>query len=90
MLKAALEYALERDWLVFPVPPGTKKSYKSAEHCEGRRWEATPNADEIRDDYRRWPDANVGVVTGEESGIFVIETDTQDGHAVDGGASQGH
>jgi DNA polymerase I-like protein with 3'-5' exonuclease and polymerase domains len=83
---AALEYA-GRGWLVFPVPPSTKKSHKSAEHSNGVAWGATRNPDEIRRDWTRWPDAGVGVVTGSESGIWVLEADTVAGHGVDGLAS---
>jgi hypothetical protein len=68
---------------------GTKMSHKSAEHSNGRPWGATTDADEIRRDFRRWPHANVGIVTGAESGFFVVETDTAEGHGdgVDGAAA---
>ena len=42
-LSAALMYA-ERGWHVFPVPPGTKKSYVSPKNYpnhNGKRWGAT-------------------------------------------------
>lgn len=81
--QAAREYA-DRGWLVFPVPPGEKKSYKSATHSDGRKWGATTEPAEINRDWRQWPDANVGIVTGPKSGIFVVEADTLDGHGVDG------
>ena len=81
--QAALDYAA-RGWFVFPVPPGTKKSHKSAEHSGGRNWGATSDPEEIRRDWARWPDANVGIATGAASGFFVIEADTAAGHGVDG------
>lgn len=83
ILSAALEYA-ERGWHVFPVPPGEKKSHKSAKHSDGRAWGATTDPDEIRRDWATWPGANVGIVTGAPSGFFVIEADTMKGHGVDG------
>ena len=47
-LLSALHYA-DRGWLVFPVPPGTKKWHKAAEHAAAvRRWGASSNGDEIR------------------------------------------
>ena len=49
-LGAALVYAAS-GWLVFPSPRDTKKSHKSAEQSNGRRWGATADADEIRDDF---------------------------------------
>ena len=77
--KAALEYA-ERGWHVFPVPPGTKKSHKSAEYSNGRNWGATTDPAEIRRDRAKWPNSNVGIVTGPQSGVFVIDADTPEGH----------
>ena len=83
---AALHYA-ECGLLVFPVPPGSKRSYKSAQYSGGRRWGATRDPDEIEWDYSRWPYANVGIATGEASGVFVVEVDTLAGHGVDGFAA---
>jgi hypothetical protein len=89
IVEHAAHYAANNGWHVFPVPPGTKKSHKSALHSDGRPWGATIDAAEIRRDFQQWPDANVGIVTGAMSGIFVIETDTADGHGegTDGAAA---
>jgi len=87
IVEHAVYYATCNGWSVFPAPPGTKKSHKSAEHSGGRPWGATTDVDELRRDFKKWPDANVGVVTGAVSGIFVVETDTKEGHDVDGTAS---
>lgn len=81
--RAALSYA-ERGWHVFPAPPGEKKSYKSAEFSGGRKWGATVDPAEVCCDWSRWNAANVGIVTGEKSGFFVVECDTPEGHDVDG------
>jgi hypothetical protein len=86
VLEAALGYA-ERGWFVFPAPPGEKKSHKSAEHSDGRKWGKTLDPAEIKRDWKRWPDADVGIATGPESGFFVVEVDTKEGHDVDGMAS---
>jgi hypothetical protein len=82
MFAAALEYAA-LGWEVFPVPPGTKKSHKSEKHS-GAKWGKTTDPGEIRRDFRKWPNANVGIATGVASGFFVIECDTIEGHNVDG------
>ncbi|MEK9282738.1 bifunctional DNA primase/polymerase [Bradyrhizobium sp. ISRA442] len=71
---------------VFPAPPGQKKSHKSEKHSRAK-WGKTTDPDEIRNDFRKWPNANVAIVTGTTSGIFVIEADTAEGHGVDGLAS---
>jgi predicted P-loop ATPase len=83
-LDAALSYATEPEWTVFPVPPGTKKSYKSKKHSNGVNWGATSDPEQIERDFKKWPKANVGIPTGTENGIFVIDADTIKGHGVDG------
>src|SRR5262249_21014399 len=86
-LVAALDYAANRSWDVFPVPPGEKKSYKSAKHSGGANWGKTRDPKQMRKDFTKWPDANVGLPTGRDSGFWVVETDTPKGHNVDGEAS---
>ena len=68
------------------MPPGTKQSYKS-EKVSGTKWGKTTDPEEINRDFRRWHGANVAIVTGAGSGIFVLEADTVEGHGVDGLAS---
>jgi hypothetical protein len=70
--------------LVFPACAAVKKSHKSAGLSDGARWGATSDPAEIRRDFRRWPNARIGVPTGAINGIVVIETDTIEGHGVDG------
>jgi hypothetical protein len=71
-------------WVTFPVPPGTKKSYKGAAQYGGRKWGATADPNEIEQDHQRWPDANLGIPTGEQNKFWVVEADTAEGHQVDG------
>lgn len=81
---AALDYA-ELGWSVFPAPSnGSKKSYKSAAYSNGANWGKTTDTQEILTDFRRWPNANVGIATGPQSGIFVVDIDTKEGHGIDG------
>ncbi|MFO1272237.1 MAG: bifunctional DNA primase/polymerase [Rubrivivax sp.] len=71
---AALAYAL-RGWSVIPMQPHAKRplvawrAYQQA--C------ATPAT--IAGWFRRWPDANVGLVTGQVSGLVVIDVDATHG-----------
>jgi hypothetical protein len=83
-LQFALTYAAKMGWSVFPAPIGTKKSHKSAEYCDGRKWGQTRDTEEIRRDWEKWSDANIGIPCGRDNGIRVLEVDTTDGHAVDG------
>jgi hypothetical protein len=86
MLAAALTYA-EGGWDVFPAPPGQKKSYKSAKYSNGAKWGKTRDPGQIRHDFQRWPEANIGIPTGKDNGFWVTEADTLKGHGVDGIAS---
>src|SRR5262249_10303669 len=94
-LAAALDYAANRGWDVFPADISfdeetrkfNKKSYKSAEHSGGAKWGKTRDPKQIKKDFKRWPQANVGLPTGKDNGFWVTETDTPKGHNVDGEAS---
>ena len=91
-LAAALGYAEKRHWYVFPANLSfnkatgkfNKKSYKSAEYSGGANWGKTRDPQQIKKDFKRWPKANVGIPTGAENKIWVIEADTPRGHNVDG------
>jgi putative DNA primase/helicase len=87
ILKAAL-FCASRGWAVFPATPDFKKSFKCAEHSNGVNWGATRDPGEIRHDFTRWPDARIRLPTGAGNSIVVIETDTVEGHGVDGAASR--
>jgi putative DNA primase/helicase len=86
VLAAALAYAAN-GWAVFPAPPGAKRSYKCAARSAGIRWGATRTRETIRQDFRHWRAARIGIPTGIDNGIVVVETDTVAGHGVDGAAS---
>jgi hypothetical protein len=86
LLVSAVEYG-ECGWVIFPAPPGQKKSYKSAKFSGGVKWGATRDPERIRRDFQHWPEANIGIPTGKINAIWVIDTDTPEGHGVDGEAS---
>lgn len=73
-LEAALEYEA-RGWSVVPIQPGEK--YPSVPWVEFQKRRATP--DEIRSWWKMWPGANVGIVTGEISGVVVADVDPRHG-----------
>src|ERR1035437_9360665 len=89
-MATCLEYALlyaSKGVHIFAGVPGTRKSYKSMKFSNGRPWGMTIDADEIKADWKRWPQANVCIVTGPASDIFVLDVDTLEGHGVDGPAA---
>jgi hypothetical protein len=87
---AALEYA-ERGWTVIPLHSS------AAHGCSCRRAEcespakhprtahglkdASRDAETIREWWTRWPDANIGIATGQPSGVFVVDVDGEAGRA---------
>jgi hypothetical protein len=90
LLYAALDYA-GRGWRVFPIhsptvdkcscgKPDCKKVGKHPRTAHGLT-DASTDATIIRDWWERWPAANVGIATGPESGVFVLDVDGEDGQA---------
>jgi Bifunctional DNA primase/polymerase, N-terminal len=73
MLRAALGYA-RRGLLIFPVRPGRKEPL-TAHGCH----EGTSDPAQILDWWERWPKANVGLSTGKESNVVVVDYDVKKG-----------
>lgn len=71
---AARGYAA-RGWSVIPMQPHGKRPLVAWREFQQR----VASADEIDRWFRRWPDANVGVVTGRISGIVVVDVDLRHG-----------
>lgn len=74
ILQAALDY-LARGWSVVPVRPREKRPLLPWQSYQHRH----PTEKDVRAWYARWPDANVGIVTGAVSGIVVVDIDRQHG-----------
>jgi hypothetical protein len=86
--EAALDYA-KRGHFVFPAKfAGRQKlGHTSAEKSNGNPWGYTKDPEEIREYWRRWPHAAIGLPTGAVNGMFVIDVDTLEGHDHDGNES---
>ena len=88
LLEAALGYA-EKGWRVFPLhTPGPDGCSCGDSGCKaaGKHprtktgvTEASADASKIRRWWTKWPDANIGVATGSESGFFVLDLDRAKG-----------
>lgn len=72
-LNAARDYALE-DWHVLPVEPRGKKPLI-------KDWprQASNDLDKINAWWKKTPEANVGILTGSVSGLFVLDVDAPHG-----------
>ncbi len=90
MVDAALWYAEQMNWLIIPLHtpdadgvcscsagPRCKSAGKHprVEHLK----DASRDLGQIKDWWREWPDANVGIAVGEESGVIVIDVDPRNG-----------
>ncbi|MBO8158846.1 DUF927 domain-containing protein [Thermosyntropha sp.] len=74
MLDTALKY-LSLGWNVIPLQPrGKKPLFQWAEFQKRRATE-----EEIKEWWQKWPNANIGVVTGIVSGIIVLDVDVPEG-----------
>lgn len=88
LLDAALAYAA-RGWLVFPAHSiGANGRCSCADDCgknAGKHprvmWktEATTDREIISAWWRRWPESNVAIVTGGQSGLVVFDVDSDKG-----------
>jgi len=77
-----------RGWPVVPLHPvhpasscGRKKCKDICKHSLNRKGldEATLNEQTIHQWWQKWPNANVGVATGEHSGVVVLEVHSDHG-----------
>lgn len=73
-LDAALYYA-SLGWSVIPIRAKDKKPSIKWEKYQNER----AGAEQIRAWWKKWPAANVGIVTGAISGIIVLDVDGEDG-----------
>jgi hypothetical protein len=74
MLKAALDYG-RLGWSVIPIEPRGKRPLIRWQVYRYRR----PDGSEVAEWFRRWPDANLAVVTGIVSRLAVLDLDPRHG-----------
>ncbi len=72
MLDWAINYAT-LGWKIFPCVPKQK-----VPACQHGVKDATSDEAQIREWWNRWPDANIAVACGPESGIYVVDVDVQE------------
>lgn len=76
---SAFVYAEGMGWHVFPVQPGGKRPFGKLAH-QGFR-SATTDVEVIVGWWTSVPRANVGIRTGAESGLLVVDVDGPEGYA---------
>ena len=79
LLSAALKYASQYGWAVFPIRPEDKRPL-TPHGCK----DAKKDPGAIRAWWKRWPNANVGVATGSASNLVVIDEDYDPDKGIDG------
>ncbi len=67
----ALEYAAFLRWKVFPVGTDKKPLIKDWPNA------ATDDQEQIRRWWERWPEAGIGLVCGQRSGVYVVDIDSR-------------
>lgn len=75
LLTQALQYLLIDRFSVIPCGKDKKPLLKSWKEFQSRR----PTEDEIQEWWKKWPEANIGIVTGKLSGITVVDIDSYAG-----------
>jgi hypothetical protein len=75
---AALVYA-KRGWAVFPLRGKSKVPMVPAKWGGKGCLDATRDEMQVRDWWKRWPHANIGIATGGSSGFFVVDIDPDHG-----------
>ena len=88
VLAAAVAYAKEFGWHIFPRHPDKADSFKSKKFSDAP-WGATNDPERVKHDFECWPQARIGARTGFLPGVHVpitvVDTDTRaGGHAHDG------
>src|SRR5438034_6563065 len=73
LIQAALHYA-QNGWLVFPLH--NKIPFKDSQGYK----DATTDEKQIQSWWTLHPTANIGLATGEKSGVIVLDIDPPEGH----------
>lgn len=80
-LGAAACYYASLGWAVFPLVPHDKVPLIGKREGGNGLHDATTDVEQITAWWTQTPDANVGLVTGDKSGIVVVDVDGENGEA---------
>jgi Bifunctional DNA primase/polymerase, N-terminal len=73
-IQAALSYVQMQRWPVFPIAVAGKRPLSPRGF-----YNATTDMEQILRWWRQWPDANIGIPTGERTGLAVLDVDPRHG-----------
>ena len=76
MLQTALSYFHDLGWSVMPVGQDKKPLLNTWKPLQDDQ----PAEEQIQAWWGKWPDANIGVITGPASGLVVIDIDSEEGY----------
>ncbi len=74
LVEQARKY-LANGWSIVPIIPGTKKTYTKWKQLQSR----LPSEAEVRDCFTRYPNAEIGMVTGSVSRCHILDADVRNG-----------
>jgi hypothetical protein len=74
LTNAALNYAAKNNFSVIPLQKNKKPFFQWSDYQRGKA-----TAEEIKSWWGKWPHAMIGIVTGQISGLFVVDCDSQEG-----------
>ena len=78
-IDAALRY-INHGWPIHPIKADPSKRPLTDHGFQ----DATTDPEQIRKWWMRWPEANIGMATGKQAGVFVIDIDNIEAHRTDG------
>ena len=76
-IRDAAQSYLKRGWSVVPLVPGGKRPLVRWTEYQTR----LPSVQELEAWLKKWPDANIAIVTGSRSGLVVMDVDPRNGGA---------
>jgi hypothetical protein len=83
MLEHALKY-LEAGFSVIPIKPDFNEETQKFDKKPHTHWKAyqttLPTVDEVKSWWTKWPNAMIGILTGEVSKLYVIDCDTAEAY----------
>lgn len=76
LLEEALKYCNKYKFSVIPIKEGSKKPYIDWKEYQKR----LPTEEEIKNWWSKWPNADIGIITGKISGITVVDFDSREAY----------